>query len=239
MIKMINIPNLLTLIRLFLTLVLVFSFFSHIPFLEKTSSKFIFLLFIYGVAGFTDYFDGYFARKYLTKTEFGKFFDPLTDKFLALSLFIAFLFVKPLGLFIVPIFFIVFREVFITLLRVLCMYKEISMATETHGKLKMFFQILTQVIIWLMLIFYAFLSEWPAFIIFLSEYYLQYINASIVDIPFYILADYFARQNVPFFAILILEWLPNILVIISMFVTMYSGMLYFIKNWRHLKNNLQ
>ena len=66
-----NIPNILTISRLFLT-------FPLIIFLELNKTKFVFALIIIG--GITDYFDGYFARKLNLKTKFGAIIDPLSDK---------------------------------------------------------------------------------------------------------------------------------------------------------------
>ena len=74
-----NIPNILTISRLFLT-------FPLIIFLEINKTNFVFALIIIG--GITDYFDGYFARKLNLKTKFGAIIDPLTDKiFLLIPLF--------------------------------------------------------------------------------------------------------------------------------------------------------
>ena len=66
-----NIPNILTLARLFLT-------FPLILFLEINQTNLVFNLIILG--GITDYLDGFFARKLNLKTKFGAIFDPLTDK---------------------------------------------------------------------------------------------------------------------------------------------------------------
>ena len=66
-----NIPNSLTLSRLFLTLPLII-------FLEINKTTLVFALIILG--GITDYFDGFFARKLNLKTKFGAIVDPLSDK---------------------------------------------------------------------------------------------------------------------------------------------------------------
>ena len=57
-----NSPNILTLSRLFLT-------FPLIIFLEINKTNFVLALIILG--GITDYFDGYFARKFNLTTKFG------------------------------------------------------------------------------------------------------------------------------------------------------------------------
>ena len=74
-----NIPNILTLLRLLLT-------FPLIIFLELNKSNYVLALII--AAGITDYFDGFFARKFNLKTKLGTILDPLTDKiFLLIPLF--------------------------------------------------------------------------------------------------------------------------------------------------------
>ena len=73
--SIINIPNILTISRLFLT-------FPLIIYLEINKPNFVFGLIILG--GITDYFDGYFARKLNLKTTFGAIIDPLTDKIFVL-----------------------------------------------------------------------------------------------------------------------------------------------------------
>ena len=66
-----NIPNLLSISRLFLV-------FPLILFLEINKPFYVFILIITG--GLTDYFDGLIARKFYLKTRLGAILDPLSDK---------------------------------------------------------------------------------------------------------------------------------------------------------------
>ncbi|MEZ0535884.1 CDP-diacylglycerol--glycerol-3-phosphate 3-phosphatidyltransferase [Caldicellulosiruptoraceae bacterium PP1] len=73
---MLNLPNILTVFRLFLIPLFVIIFFSNNEF------KYIYSIFIFLLSGFTDILDGYLARKYNQITNFGKLIDPLADKLL-------------------------------------------------------------------------------------------------------------------------------------------------------------
>ena len=66
-----NLPNLLSITRLFLV-------FPLILFLEVNRPFYVFILIIIG--GLTDYFDGFLARKFNLKTRIGAILDPLSDK---------------------------------------------------------------------------------------------------------------------------------------------------------------
>ena len=75
-----NLPNKITMVRIFLIPVLMFFYMaSFIP-----CGKIIALaLFI--IASVTDFLDGYIARKYNLVTDFGKFADTISDKMLTFS----------------------------------------------------------------------------------------------------------------------------------------------------------
>lgn len=74
-----NIPNLLTLFRMFLIPVFILIFFSNI------NNSFIYSIYIFFIAGFTDVLDGYLARKYNLITKWGVVLDPLADKLMLLT----------------------------------------------------------------------------------------------------------------------------------------------------------
>lgn len=73
---MTNIPNILTIIRFILV-----PFFCFFMIIGDTVTAVI----IYMAASFTDFLDGYLARKYRQVTAFGKFMDPFADKLLQVS----------------------------------------------------------------------------------------------------------------------------------------------------------
>lgn len=74
-----NVPNILTLFRLFLIPVFVLVFFSPV------NHNLIFSISIFLLAGITDVLDGYIARKYDLITKWGMVLDPLADKLMLLT----------------------------------------------------------------------------------------------------------------------------------------------------------
>ena len=104
-----NLPNLLSLIRIILTPLFIILLFSNVP-----NAKF-FALLVFAIAAITDAYDGYLARKYNQITPEGKFLDPLADKILVLSAFISFAFIGIIDFWMVGV--IIFRDSFITGLR--------------------------------------------------------------------------------------------------------------------------
>ena len=74
-----NLPNKLSFMRVLLVPVLV-----GVYYLE-TDFFLMFLAPIFVIAAFTDFLDGYIARKYNLVTTFGKFIDPLADKLIVMA----------------------------------------------------------------------------------------------------------------------------------------------------------
>ena len=82
--KIINVPNLLTIFRVGLIPILVIVF--YVP--ENTlsiSEKNILGTFIFSLAAITDWLDGYLARKLKQTSKFGAFLDPVADKLIVIT----------------------------------------------------------------------------------------------------------------------------------------------------------
>lgn len=74
--KNLNVPNFLTLLRFFMVGVMVWFFLNNHP---------VYAMYIYLLAVFTDFLDGFIARKFNLVTDIGKLFDPLADKLLQVA----------------------------------------------------------------------------------------------------------------------------------------------------------
>lgn len=129
-----NMPNLLTLLRIVLAPVFMF-FFVIDSFSAKLAGLALFI-----VAAITDLADGYYARKYGVVTGFGKFMDPLADKILVSSAFISFIALNVLSP--LPVVLIVGREFLITGLRLLAAYRGVVIPPSWGAKLKTFLQMI-------------------------------------------------------------------------------------------------
>ena len=121
-------PNQLTLLRIFLTPV--FVFFLLMEGVRNTQLATILFLF----ASITDWYDGYVARKYGYVSKWGKFLDPLADKILTSSAFIAFVILQYIQLWMVLV--IIARDVIITALRSSAQLAAQPMQTSNLAKWK-------------------------------------------------------------------------------------------------------
>ncbi len=128
-----NLPNKLTVSRFILTVAFLVVMFSRMPFHETIAL----VLFIAG--GMSDFLDGYIARRDKLITNFGILMDPLADKIMVCSAFIAFVGLKWISAWMVVI--IVARELAITGLRLLAASKSVVLAAEGYGKHKTISQI--------------------------------------------------------------------------------------------------
>src|SRR5438045_5044466 len=128
-----NLPNKLTLSRFVLTIAFLGVMFSQRSFHETLA------LGLFVAAGITDFLDGQIARSRKLITNFGILMDPLADKILVCSAFIAFVGLHSISAWMVVV--IVARELAITGLRLLAASKNVVLAAEGYGKHKTISQI--------------------------------------------------------------------------------------------------
>lgn len=123
-------PNQLTILRIILTPVFVF-------FLLNEDYR-IYAVLVFLSASLTDWYDGYFARKFGSITKWGKFLDPLADKILVLAAFMSFVYLGLVKLWMVTL--IVFRDLVVTGLRSYAINRRMPIRTNFLAKLKTFSQ---------------------------------------------------------------------------------------------------
>jgi len=189
-----NLPNKLTVSRFALTGVFLWAMFSKFAFNDTLA------LIFFCAAGITDFLDGRIARARKLITNFGILMDPLADKIMVCSAFIARVestHMNPkaqvhVGAWMVVV--IVGRELAITGLRLLAASKNIVLAAEGYGKHKTISQIVT--VIALLVLDAS--QEWPP-----------------------VLQNFFAPWT-PMFA--------KIMLWVTVVLTAYSGMVYLWRN---------
>jgi CDP-diacylglycerol--glycerol-3-phosphate 3-phosphatidyltransferase len=157
-----NLPNKLTVSRFVLTAFFLCALFCpwQIP-LRNTLA-----LFFFCVASITDFLDGKIARSRNLITNFGKLMDPLADKILTCSAFIAFVESThlhpdaPVKVAAWMVIVIVARELAITGLRLLAASKNVVLAAERFGKHKT----ISQIIAIIALLVIDAKMEWPSWL---------------------------------------------------------------------------
>lgn len=149
-----NLPNKLTLLRLYL--VPVFMIFTIVD----NSWMRIFALVIFIGASLTDLYDGHLARKYGEVTDFGKFMDPLADKILITAAFVCFVGMKEIYVPAWMVVLILAREFMITGLRTLAASKGVVIAASRAGKFKTTSQLTAIIVILINLCVNSVLEEY-------------------------------------------------------------------------------
>ena len=151
-----NLPNKITLVRIFMIPVFVAVFFLDgiLPY------NYIIAAAIFALAACTDFIDGYIARKYKLVTNLGKFLDPIADKVLVSTAMLVLLTLQSnlfgifgelsSGLYIamaVCICVIMARELIISAFRQIAATSGVVMAADMLGKYKTTFQDISLVVL--------------------------------------------------------------------------------------------
>ncbi len=146
-----NTPNKLSIFRIALVplivLVVIFPY-AHFGILMPTYPirnvflplKNLIALFLFALASFTDFLDGYLARKNNQITTFGKFLDPIADKILVNTMFIllAYQGVVP----IVAVLLMIWRDTMVDGIRMMASAKGETISAGILGKIKTVVQII-------------------------------------------------------------------------------------------------
>lgn len=142
----INIPTKLTIARIILIPLFVVLYFVKFPF-NGVAAVAVFML-----ASFTDFLDGYLARKWEQVTSLGKFLDPIADKMLVMCALVSILFDNFAGetfLLCVGIFLMVIesRELIVSCFRIIAASKGVTLAADKWGKAKTVCQMIALIIL--------------------------------------------------------------------------------------------
>ena len=142
-----NLPNKLTLIR-----ILLIPIFTAIFFIEAIPFNHVISAGVFALAAFTDFLDGYIARKYNLVTNLGKFLDPIADKALVSTALII-LITNPVAMgatvfgitveqavmiFSICVAVIMIRELMISAFRMIAAKRNLVLAADKIGKAKTF-----------------------------------------------------------------------------------------------------
>jgi CDP-diacylglycerol--glycerol-3-phosphate 3-phosphatidyltransferase len=128
-----NLPNVLTVLRIMLVPVLV------VALLGNTPSGDVLAAVVFALASLTDFVDGYLARARDSITTFGKLMDPLADKLLIVGALLALVSLHRLEGWVAMV--IIARELAVTVLRVNAGQSGVVIAASMFGKVKTCVQI--------------------------------------------------------------------------------------------------
>jgi len=136
MLKKMNLPNKLTMLRIVLVPLFIIAMCFNIEGFEWIR----YVAFgIYAVAAFTDFLDGKISRKKGMVTNFGKIMDPLADKLLVSAGFIMLTGVGTIPAYITAI--IIARDFWVSSIRLFGANNNVTIAAVLSGKIKTFFQL--------------------------------------------------------------------------------------------------
>jgi CDP-diacylglycerol--glycerol-3-phosphate 3-phosphatidyltransferase len=129
----VNVPNVLTVLRILLVPVLV------VALLDKTPNGDFLAAIVFAVASLTDAVDGYLARSRRWVTNFGKLMDPVADKLLVVGALLALVSLHRLAAWVAMV--IIAREFTVTALRMAATSEGVVVPANTFGKAKTVLQV--------------------------------------------------------------------------------------------------
>jgi len=143
---MLNLPNLLTLSRIFAVPILVFLLWPSFDDSGRQPLPIDYLLTfaLYCLMGLTDYFDGYLARTQGTVSKLGVFLDPIADKIMVVAVIVMLIFTRDIGNWhVIAALIILLREIMISGLREFLAGLQVSVPVSKLAKWKTAFQMIS------------------------------------------------------------------------------------------------
>jgi CDP-diacylglycerol--glycerol-3-phosphate 3-phosphatidyltransferase len=128
-----NVPNVLTVVRILAVPVIVVALLDETPNGDALAAA------VFALAAFTDGLDGYIARSRDSVTTFGKLMDPLADKLLIVAALVALVSLGRLAAWVAMV--IIAREVAVTGLRVVAAEQGVVISASWLGKVKTILQV--------------------------------------------------------------------------------------------------
>jgi CDP-diacylglycerol---glycerol-3-phosphate 3-phosphatidyltransferase len=128
-----NVPNLLTVVRILLVPVVVVALLSQTPNADMLAAI------VFAVAAFTDGLDGYIARSRGSVTTFGKLMDPIADKLLIIAPLVSLVSLGRIEAWVGMV--IIAREFAVTALRMVAVEQGVVIPASIFGKAKTITQV--------------------------------------------------------------------------------------------------
>lgn len=128
-----NVPNILTVLRILLVPVLVAALLADTPRGDVLAAS------LFAIASITDWFDGWLARSRGEVTNFGKLMDPVADKLLVVAALVALVSLDRLAAWVAMV--IIARELVVTVARAAATQQGIVASAMQMGKIKTTFQV--------------------------------------------------------------------------------------------------
>jgi CDP-diacylglycerol--glycerol-3-phosphate 3-phosphatidyltransferase len=130
-----NVPNVLTLLRILLVPVIV------VALLGETPNGDLLAAIVFALASITDWVDGYIARSRGAITTFGKLMDPIADKLLVVAALVSLVSLDRLPAWVAMV--IIARELAVTMSRMAATGQGVVISANRWGKAKTTLQVLT------------------------------------------------------------------------------------------------
>lgn len=127
-----SVPNIISYFRILVAPFFLFFFISNNDTLVLIS------IFLFILGAFSDWLDGWYARRFNQSSKWGVFIDPLADKILNSTAFLAFVFEGIIPFWMVLI--IILRDSFMTFLRLFADSHKLPIRTKKIAKIKTVFQ---------------------------------------------------------------------------------------------------